>query len=177
MEQYTELLRSYRLFSGLDPEQIAKIISLAKSTSYQPQQFIIKEGDIAHNIFIIIEGEVEVIKNDIDNQNQYLLAHLNKGAIIGEMSLLSDLPRAATVRALKPTTTLEIPIDDLRALAVDNAVNKKFIYYKIVENIAKENSARLRNMDQALANLLHKEKVNEKIANSKVSFFMECWRF
>lgn len=177
MERYNQLLNSFALFYGLNTEQISKILSLAKITSYQPMDIIINEGDAAQNIYIITAGEVDVFKNDANGQNQYLLIHLNKGAIIGEMSLLNDLPRAATVRALSPTKTLELPISALHALAESDLADNKFIYYKIVENIARESSVRLRNMDQLIANLLNKEKMKEDVTASKMNFFMECWRF
>ena len=65
---------------------------------YQPGDYILRKGDPAANFYAIEHGEVEVVK-DADDQPEELLAVLGPGDFFGEMALLSDRPRSASVRA------------------------------------------------------------------------------
>jgi CRP/FNR family transcriptional regulator, cyclic AMP receptor protein len=60
-------------------------------------EILFARGDEAHQAFVIVEGELEIVVNDI------VIDVANEGGIVGEMALIDDAPRSATVRATKPT--------------------------------------------------------------------------
>ena len=75
---------------------------------------VVRQGAPADKFFIIIDGEVEVVRDD-DGQER-TLATLGRGQFFGEMAILRDTPRMATVRALTPTTLFSMERDAFQNL-------------------------------------------------------------
>lgn len=69
-------------------------------------EYVFREGELGTEMYIILEGKVEIF-NELTDETQ-ILAILEKGDFFGEMSILDDLPRAATVRALTDVKLLPI---------------------------------------------------------------------
>lgn len=76
------------------------------AVTYAAGDLIFEEGDLGTEMFIIHEGQVEILKNFKGERQQ--LALLGQGDFFGEMSILEDLPRTATARAATDATLLEI---------------------------------------------------------------------
>ena len=66
---------------------------------FRPGEVIFRQGDPGDLVYTIVQGEVEVIREDEDGAER-LLARMGPGEYFGEMALISDAPRTATVRAL-----------------------------------------------------------------------------
>lgn len=77
---------------------------------YKPGDIIFKEGNIGDTMFIIWSGRVAVVKGNFESPT--ILGYRGVGEIIGEMALLEDQPRSATVVALEPVRTLRIKRED-----------------------------------------------------------------
>ncbi len=69
---------------------------------YRPGNEIIREGEPALNFYIIVSGEVEVMRIDVDSGETRQIAVLGPGDFFGEMALIDQRPRSATIRALTP---------------------------------------------------------------------------
>jgi len=69
-------------------------------------QYVFREGDLGTEMYIIHEGKVEILSGS--GSNEQLLSVLEKGDFFGEMSILEDLPRAASARAVTPVKLLQI---------------------------------------------------------------------
>lgn len=151
-----EIIRQNNLFAGLTSEQINKLLPLFRRQSFKTDELIICEGDPAADIFIIVEGEVEVVKKDTSANHQHRISLLTPGAVIGELALLDNIPRSASVRALQPTKALSIAINDLQALTKGSAEELK-IYDKVITNLAREVTQRLRNTNEAVVKSLTNE--------------------
>jgi CRP-like cAMP-binding protein len=74
---------------------------------YAPGETLFHEGDIGHELFVIRRGSVEIRAGHSTEGSP--LAKLTEGALLGEMSMLDNQPRSATVIAAEPTVTLTIP--------------------------------------------------------------------
>jgi CRP-like cAMP-binding protein len=72
----------------------------------KPGEVIFREGDLGTEMYIIQEGKIEIF-NELTEETQ-ILAVLEKGDFFGEMSVLDDMPRAATARALTDVKLLQI---------------------------------------------------------------------
>ncbi len=94
----------FKTTSGAAP---AKKSSGGYALELKAGEYIFKEGDLGTEMYIIHEGKVEILSRASDGEDQ-LLAVLEKGDIFGEMSVLEDLPRAASARALTPSVLLQI---------------------------------------------------------------------
>jgi len=77
---------------------------------FKPGDIIFKEGNIGDTMFIIWSGRVAVVKGNFESPT--ILGYRGVGEIIGEMALLEDQPRSATVVAMEPVRTLRIKRED-----------------------------------------------------------------
>jgi CRP-like cAMP-binding protein len=83
---------------------------------YEPGQPIIREGDVGRSMYLIQSGSVEVVRATA-NGGEERLAVLSAGEHFGEVAVLQDVRRTATVRALEPLAVLRISRDQTRQLS------------------------------------------------------------
>ena len=132
------------LLSGLDPEVIEALASVAERCHFDADQVIIQDGTIGHEMYIIVEGNVEVSKGE--GEDLMLLATRGSGDLIGEMSLIEGRPRFGTVRTLEKTSLLQFTESDLRSVWIQQP--------KLMLRIVTMLSHRLRESDtQMIADL------------------------
>jgi nucleotide-binding universal stress UspA family protein len=109
--ELTEMLQRVPVFSRLTPRDLESLAQTARVQTFQPSDFIVREGDPAGGFFIIIAGRVEVVKGPSGAQ-QSVLATMGPGDFFGEMAILDDQPRSASVRVVEPTECLTIRRSD-----------------------------------------------------------------
>src|SRR5512138_2991444 len=96
-----------RAFPGIRPDEIEELIMNSQVHSYAPGAVLCRENAVEDRFYMILEGDVEVTKN-INNNEVRLLQTLSAGDFFGEMALIHNAPRAATVTAKSHLTTLEL---------------------------------------------------------------------
>ncbi|MGH2499331.1 MAG: cyclic nucleotide-binding domain-containing protein [Candidatus Limnocylindria bacterium] len=106
MSERTDFLKRVKLFEELDQRSLDAIANAAVEQSYAAGQEIVREGTVGAGAFIIRSGKVEIVQERGGSQEK--LAELGTGEVFGEMALLDEFPRSATVRAVQPTTCLGI---------------------------------------------------------------------
>jgi signal transduction histidine kinase len=94
-------------FPGILPGEVAELINNSKINNYPAGMILCHENAIEDTFYLILEGEVEVTKV-INNIETRLLKKLTTGDFFGEMALIHNAPRAATVKTLTPLVGLEI---------------------------------------------------------------------
>jgi NTE family protein len=94
------------LFAGLEPRLCKDILGRMKARHYAAGEYICREGDTSDRVYLIEGGVVEVIVGE--GATAHLVGHLRRGDIFGEMGLLSDEPRSASILAALPTLALEL---------------------------------------------------------------------
>jgi serine/threonine protein phosphatase PrpC len=100
-----DTLRQVYLFQHLEIKEIAALVQSGLVHRLQPGEVIVEEGAQENqSLYVILEGEVEVLKGE------EILATLSSGNHFGEMSLLLESPRTATVKAKRATSVLELPL-------------------------------------------------------------------
>ncbi len=120
MSDHYKFIRQVYFFNDLDDEAIKKIEAVCRVKKADKGEIIFSEGDHADNFFIVKDGTVEVWK-DYHSAEPDMLALHTCGHLFGEMALVDDLPRSATVIAREPTTLLHINRQDFRDIIQDNA--------------------------------------------------------
>jgi uncharacterized protein YhbP (UPF0306 family) len=92
----------FSVFRDLPEQQAESLAAQLQTVSAQPGDVIVRQGAPADKFFIIVDGQVEVIRED-DGESRSL-ATLGRGQFFGEMAILRNTPRMATVKAIEPTT-------------------------------------------------------------------------
>ena len=105
-----QLLKSVPLFAGCSKAELRRLASIADEIDLREGTVLTREGRIAHEFFVLIEGTVRVTK---ENRK---VADLGAGDWLGEIALLTRAPRTATVTATSPLRTLVIIDREFRQL-------------------------------------------------------------
>ena len=103
----TDVLAKVPLFAGLDVEAIEAIAGFSFQKTFQAGELIVEEGRTGNGMFIIVSGRAEVIKG-LNTARPRTVANLGAGEPIGEMALLGEWPRTASVRAVETTECMGI---------------------------------------------------------------------
>jgi CRP/FNR family transcriptional regulator len=102
------------LFEDLSRAHLARVASLAEQLTYNPGRVIVKKDDPGRAFYVIVEGRAKVVKGRIVTARRE--AELGPGDFFGELALLDGGPRAATVVAVSPLTTIRIERGAFRGL-------------------------------------------------------------
>ena len=102
----TIFMKGVDLFRDIPGEEVSHVAQIAEEIEYDSEQTIFEEGDVGDSMFIIIDGAVRIHKGGKE------LAVLSKGKFVGEMALLDQEPRSASVTSTEETTLLEINGED-----------------------------------------------------------------
>ena len=105
------------LFAHLRPDELFRFLGAFEIIEMQPEESVIKQGEEGDDAFVVARGMLAVTRKEGDVETT--LAALGPGSILGEMALVSDAPRAASVHALEATMLLSIERSRLEALAAE----------------------------------------------------------
>jgi CRP/FNR family transcriptional regulator, cyclic AMP receptor protein len=136
-------------------------MKLEKSTysqyvkTFPPDSVIFKEGDQGLEMFVIVDGEVE-IRKATGQESAKTLIELRKGDIFGEMSLIERKPRSATAVTTKPTQLLCITED-----LFDTVLQKNPDFSRKIIRVLSE---RLRRANMTIKSLVSTNKANQLLA-------------
>ncbi len=108
--EITELLAKTSIFSPLTEDALLSIAQDARVRTFEAGEMIVEEGDETGSMFIINEGSVEVLKGD------QVVDEMGAGTFFGEMSILENHPRSASVRAKEAVSCVSIRRIDFAGL-------------------------------------------------------------
>ncbi len=108
-------LQSIPLFSPLPEQSIRALIDYLRLEKFPERTAIIRQNEPGTHLFVLIKGEVSVVKAD-SNGRESVLARLRKGDVFGEMSLITGDPCSATIRTVTPISALTIAKSDFERL-------------------------------------------------------------
>ena len=103
------------LFGELAPPVLAKLLAALQVREFSASAFVVKQGEEGREAFLLARGVLNVVRED--EAGSTLLAVLGPGALFGEMALVSQAPRAASVVAVEPAQVLVAKRSQLEALA------------------------------------------------------------
>ena len=111
---YDDIIAQVPLFQDLAKRELQALSANCREREYPAGATLLRQDETGVGLFILTNGKVQVTQQTPTGQTRDL-GVFERGAVLGEMSLLDDLPRTATVIALEPTTALVIPVWDFRA--------------------------------------------------------------
>lgn len=138
-----QIIKMAELFRGLDDEQVQYIADLCHEQNLVNGTTIFEQGDAGDNLYIVGRGQVEVSIRDADGTSRPAV-YLGEGQVFGEMALIDDAPRSASViGAEDPTLLYSMSSKEFIALCQSNTE----IGFIMMRNIAQDLSFKLRHRD------------------------------
>ncbi|MDX1736742.1 MAG: ABC transporter transmembrane domain-containing protein, partial [Alphaproteobacteria bacterium] len=114
------VLKNLPMFSELDNSQLKLLAFTAERKHYKPGEKLFSQGDDGDTAYVILNGEADVVLEDEDGSESILFS-IGKNKLVGELALLSDTQRTATIRAKKDLTALQLNADVFAELARQDA--------------------------------------------------------
>jgi CRP-like cAMP-binding protein len=138
-----QVMKRVELFRGLNDEQLQRLAGISQKEVYSKDATICHQGEPGDKMYIVADGQVEIMVRDRHGQN-YSAVYLGEGQVVGEMSLIDQGNRSASVLAAEEDTVVySIPGDDFTALCADDTA----IGYVMMRNLALDLSFKLRHRD------------------------------
>jgi len=103
-------------FKGLEDDELREMADLTEIQTYPPGHVLCQEGAYEDVFYIVAEGNVIITKKIADEETERVLRIGGKGDLVGEMALIQNAPRAATVRATTECTVLEMEKRDFETI-------------------------------------------------------------
>jgi CRP-like cAMP-binding protein len=91
-------LKAVQMFDALEPEDLALLAKESRETWFGPDEVLFREGEMGDEVFVLLSGEVSVLRRDDDGVDR-VVATEGPGSVIGELAVLDPAPRNATVIA------------------------------------------------------------------------------
>jgi CRP/FNR family cyclic AMP-dependent transcriptional regulator len=140
----TLLLRNVPLFSQLPDGQLLLLTRVLSRKAYPKNSTVIAAGDSTDALYIVISGRLKVIMGDNEGR-EVILAILDQGEFFGEMGLIAQAPRSATVTTIEPCELLTITRADFTKCLQEN--------FDLTMNVIRGLVKRLREADKKIGSL------------------------
>ncbi len=144
-----DLLIYIPIFDSLDSAELRMLSKYLNVVEAKRGEIIFKEGDRGDYVCFVAEGALDVIKSN-DQKQHVVISTLSKGRSIGEMSILDNFPRSASVRARTKATLVTLSRDSFESICEEHPR----IGLKIVRGIARLLSLGLRKTSSRLADYM-----------------------
>jgi CRP/FNR family cyclic AMP-dependent transcriptional regulator len=109
LNEEVELLRNIPMFANIEPSKLKLLAFTSERLTFGEGDTLFSQGDSGDAAFIIVDGEADVMIDTPDGP--LTVAHFKKNDIVGEIAILTDVPRTATVRASTKLDTMVISKD------------------------------------------------------------------
>ena len=111
------MLNNVYMFSELAPNDANLLTEHSHTRSYPANTILINEGDQTDSLYVILDGEVKVYASD-ESGKEVILNILRAGEYFGELALVDDAPRSASVMTLTPVKVMMISKADFKSALV-----------------------------------------------------------
>lgn len=150
-------------FKGLEDRELEEMAALTELCAYPAGHILCHEGEFEGTFYIIADGSVVVSKKVDEGEEERILRESSKGDLVGEMALIQNVPRAATVRTLTECTVLEMEKSDFETILSRSP--------HMAMDIIRITLDRMRANDRtAIAELQKNNKVLQQLNRNKLEF-------
>jgi signal transduction histidine kinase len=123
MSTIADALRALPYFADLPEKLMLSVCAGSETVDVDAGTVIIEEGSDSVEMYVVVEGEMEVTKHTPDTEVE--LARIGPGEVVGEMALLDNSPRMATVRAAEKSRLIRVPVEAFEDLLEDSRVVRR----------------------------------------------------
>jgi CRP/FNR family transcriptional regulator, cyclic AMP receptor protein len=110
LNEEVEILKGVPIFAKIEPAKLKLIAFTGERMTFSAGQELFHQGDQGDAMYVILGGIADVLI-DNDKGGQIAVAEMKKNNFVGEMAILGDVPRTATIKAREALTTLRISKD------------------------------------------------------------------
>ena len=111
------MLAKSPLLAELDPTALMFLVRLGRRRLWKTGDILMRQGEPSTSIHFLLTGKVRAERTRRTDDRPVTLAEFEAGAVVGEMGVVIDIPRSATVTALEPTETLELDAPNFERVA------------------------------------------------------------
>ena len=129
-----QALKGAPLFEGLSRTELVQLARVTEDLEVEPGKVLCREGEIGHEFFVIVDGKVQV------TQRGRRVATRSSGDFVGEVALLTELPRTATVTAETPVRFFVLTRKDFRHLLDENPNVERKVLRALARRLAETSS-------------------------------------
>ncbi len=109
LNEEVELLRNIPMFANIEPSKLKLLAFTSERMAFNAGDFLFRQGDPGDSAYVIIGGEADVIVDTA--KGPLTVAKLKRNDIVGEIAILCDVPRTATVKAASKLEAMVIAKD------------------------------------------------------------------
>ena len=113
-----DLLRKIPVFSKLEPSKLKLLAFTSQSLIFEDTELLFRVGESADSAYVIVEGEVEIVSET--ESGDFVVGVLGQNEIVGELGVLTNSPRSATIRARGRAVALRISDEMFLRLLAEN---------------------------------------------------------
>src|SRR6266536_6373952 len=129
-----QALKGAPLFEGLSRKELVQLARVCEDLEVKPGKVHCKEGQIGHELFVIIDGRVQV------TQKGKRVRTMGGGDFMGEIALITDMPRTATVTAESPVRLFVLTTRDFRGVLDKNPTVERKVLRALARRFAETSS-------------------------------------
>jgi PPM family protein phosphatase len=150
-----EILARMRLFRALSDRELLRVLQVTDVMAYEPDQIVMEQGMPGEELYIVLEGAVKVCRGDT------VIALLEQGSHVGEMALVRNQPRSATVKSAGPSELMVIRRRDFfELLRTEHSLAVKLLW-QFLGVVADRLAETSRELGQAREELLAEDLTDE----------------
>jgi CRP-like cAMP-binding protein len=157
-----QFLRQVSLFRSLSDKALLDLSAITIEQKVPAKTTVFKEGDKGDALYIVKSGKINILKRNSAGVDSVLVS-LNKGAVIGDMAIIDEQPRSASVATVQETTFLIITKDDFRQLLAD-VPEISFQILKMTTERLRKTNVHLRELESSTSKMEDVIRVITKIA-------------
>ena len=134
------MLRSLPMFSNMPATKLKLLAFASDRVTFRAGKVLFRQGEDGDAAYIVIEGQADVLvssRGDGGEETQVKVAELGANAFVGELAIISDMPRTATVRAATDLVTLRIRKDHMMEMVRESQELALAVLREVVDRLAK----------------------------------------
>ena len=132
-DEYARLITRFPLLHGFTEDGARMLLNHGEVKNYSPGEVVINEGDAPTFVLLVLTGKLQVF---VERQGSALvLTDSRPGTIVGELAVLCNIPRSASVRASEPSAVLKWSAASFRSLLLGNAFLSERIFRESLRTV------------------------------------------
>lgn len=123
-----QIVSKLQIFKGLSPTEVARLLKVCTSKTFQPSEMVYQVGNPSYDMFILLQGRLKAV-----GKSGTALGDIQPGTCCGEMGVFTGLPRTATIVATQKSVGFSVSKQDLLGvLRADQGMHVKVLQNVII---------------------------------------------